>query len=185
MRKRPGDAKLRIFLFQLLAVMGQWERALTQLKVAADLDPTTLPMVQTYRTRPAHARAMRSDGVRGQAPRRHCSASPPMDGAAGARRCGSSRQGQFEAGRTLRERAFEDAPATAAERIDGKLFAWIADADSRLGPMLEADHQRSLLLDPVRTARGASQFEKPADLRDLAWMPVDADASPTAARPWR
>ena len=36
---RPSDSKLRIFLFQLLALTGQWERALNQLNVAAELDP--------------------------------------------------------------------------------------------------------------------------------------------------
>jgi len=37
-RARPADAKLRVFLFQLLCVLGQWERALNQLKVASELD---------------------------------------------------------------------------------------------------------------------------------------------------
>ena len=37
-RAKPTDAKLRVFLFQLMAVMGDWERALNQLNVAADLD---------------------------------------------------------------------------------------------------------------------------------------------------
>ena len=37
-RNKPADASLRVFLFQLLCVLGQWERALNQLKVAADLD---------------------------------------------------------------------------------------------------------------------------------------------------
>ena len=37
-RARPADAKLRVFLFQLLCVLGQWERALNQLNVAAELD---------------------------------------------------------------------------------------------------------------------------------------------------
>src|SRR5258705_1573849 len=48
-RKNPADAKLRVYLFQLLCLLGQWERALTQLKVVGDLDAATLPMVQTYR----------------------------------------------------------------------------------------------------------------------------------------
>jgi len=48
-RKAPADSELRIFLFQLLAVMGQWERALTQLRVLSEMDPATLPMVRTYR----------------------------------------------------------------------------------------------------------------------------------------
>ena len=32
-RANPADAKLRVFLFQLLCVVGQWERALNQLTV--------------------------------------------------------------------------------------------------------------------------------------------------------
>ena len=48
-RKDPSNAKYRTFLFQLLCVQGQWNRALTQLNVAAELDAATLPMAQTYR----------------------------------------------------------------------------------------------------------------------------------------
>src|SRR5215470_3430812 len=47
-RARPADSKLRVFLFQLLCVLGQWDRALNQLKVASELDPIALPMAQTY-----------------------------------------------------------------------------------------------------------------------------------------
>src|SRR4029077_12160491 len=47
-RAKPADAKLRIFLFQLLAVTGQWERALNQLNVASGLDPAALVMEQMY-----------------------------------------------------------------------------------------------------------------------------------------
>ena len=45
-RKDPAKAELRVFLFQLLSVMGQWERALTQLNVAADLDARALAMAR-------------------------------------------------------------------------------------------------------------------------------------------
>ena len=48
-RSDPSDAKLRIYLFQLYAVRGEWERSLTQLNVVADLDVSALAMVQTYR----------------------------------------------------------------------------------------------------------------------------------------
>ena len=48
-RSSPQDAKKRVFMFQLLCVLGQWERALNQLNVAFELDASTLPMVQTYR----------------------------------------------------------------------------------------------------------------------------------------
>jgi len=48
-RSDPSNASLRVFLFQLLSVMGQWERALTQLNVAGEMDAANLAMVQTYR----------------------------------------------------------------------------------------------------------------------------------------
>ena len=37
-RDAPADASRRFFLFQMLAIDGQWDRALTQLNVAAELD---------------------------------------------------------------------------------------------------------------------------------------------------
>ena len=58
-RARPADAALRVFLFQLLCVRGQWERALNQLKVASERGAST------------RARALTSgEGVRGAAIRR-------------------------------------------------------------------------------------------------------------------
>jgi type VI secretion system protein ImpE len=51
-KKDPANAKLRTFLFQLLAVLGEWDRALTQLNVSGDLDAANLAMVQTYREHP-------------------------------------------------------------------------------------------------------------------------------------
>jgi len=48
-RKQPGDVRLRTFLFQLLAVLEQWERAASQLKLCGELDAGTLAMVSTYR----------------------------------------------------------------------------------------------------------------------------------------
>ena len=48
-KTNPADSRLRVFLFQLLSVMGQWQRALTQLNVAGDLDDSTLAMVVMYR----------------------------------------------------------------------------------------------------------------------------------------
>src|SRR3954452_11249063 len=48
-RKAPRDARLRTFLFQLFCVTGEWDRALTQLAVAGQLDRAAEPMVQTYR----------------------------------------------------------------------------------------------------------------------------------------
>src|SRR5664279_819263 len=46
-RAMPADARLRIFMAQLLCVLGQWERAHTQLNVVADMDSETVAMRET------------------------------------------------------------------------------------------------------------------------------------------
>ena len=48
-RAEPSEARHRVFLFQLLSVLGQWDRALTQLNVAGEMDAGNLGMVQVYR----------------------------------------------------------------------------------------------------------------------------------------
>jgi len=70
----------------------------------------------------------------------------------------------------LRDRAFEAAPARAGT-IDGTPFAWIADADTRLGPILEAVVDGRYYWVPF-TAVARVQIEKPVDLRDMLWLPA-------------
>jgi len=64
-RGEPGNAALRICLFQLLGVQGLWQRALTQLQAAAQLDPAALPMAQTYRET-IRCEVLRADVVAGR-----------------------------------------------------------------------------------------------------------------------
>jgi type VI secretion system protein ImpE len=66
------------------------------------------------------------------------------------------------------ETAATGAKKTSAEP---KPFAWIADADQRLGPMLEAFIEGKYYWLPfTRLAR--LDIEAPADLRDHVWMPA-------------
>ena len=48
-RADPASAELRVFLFQLLCVAGDWQRALTQLNVAGEMNASNLGMAQVYR----------------------------------------------------------------------------------------------------------------------------------------
>jgi type VI secretion system protein ImpE len=167
-KKRPADPKLRIFLFQLLAIRGQRDRALTQLDVAADLDSGALPMRQTYRD-VLQCETLRQEVFAGRG-------SPLIFGepaewmALLVRAVQLYAEGSFAEARPLRERAFEEAPATAGT-IDGRPFSWIADGDTRLGPMIEAImNGRYYWIPFVRLSE--IQIEKPVDLRDLAWTPV-------------
>jgi len=167
-RKNPADARLRVFLFQLLVVRGEWDRALTQLKVASDMDASTVAMFKTYQE------ALRCEVLRAEvfAGRR----TPLLFGKPAewmallveALRLTATEK--YEEARSLRERAFESAPAMAG-KIDDQPFAWIADADSRLGPLMEAIVNGRYYWIPFSRVKEV-RIEKPQDLRDIAWMPA-------------
>ncbi len=167
-RAQPGDAKLRVFLFQLLCILGDWKRAVAQLKLCAELDPMAIPMAQTYRE--AIICELHRDKVfAGEA------APMVMGEPAHWLALLIEAQGHLAAGRAaeaeaLRAQAFEAAPATPG-RIDGTPFAWIADADMRLGPVLEAVINGRYFWVPFAAIRSLD-MEAPADLRDAVWMPA-------------
>ena len=167
-RAHPQDAKLRVFLFQLLCVLGQWDRALNQLNVSLELDAGTLPMVQTYRE------AIACETLRLQVFAGH--KAPMLFGepetwiALLIEAMLREGQGDTAAARQLREQALEQAP-TSAGTIDGQRFAWIADADTRLGPTIEAViNGRYYWLPWNRLAK--VDIDPPEDLRDRVWMPA-------------
>jgi len=167
-RAKPSDAKLRVFLFQLLCVVGQWERALTQLKVACELDAQALAMAQVY------GDAVRCEAIRTQV---FAGTRSPMilgepDEWLALLIESRLRAGRGEAAHSedLRLRAFDLAPASSGD-VDGRPFQWLADADSRLGPVLEAViNGRYYWVPFARISRIV--LEAPADLRDLVWMPA-------------
>jgi len=167
-RAEPDRAQHRVFLFQLLSVLGRWERALAQLDAVAQLDPKALPMVYAYRAA-IEAEAVRADVFAGRA-------TPVIVGepeawmASLVEALRLSAAGDHAAAGELRAKAFEEAPATPGE-LDGAEFAWIADADARLGPMLEVVVNARYGWLPFQRVR-AIRLEPPADLRDLVWMPA-------------
>ena len=167
-RHAPADVRLRTFLFQLLAVMGQWDRALVQLQVAGELDASTLAMVNSYREL-LNCEALRAKVFAGE--RDPLILGEPTDWMAiVCQALRASAQGHFVAAKSLREQALEAAP-TISGRIDGQPFTWIADADTRLGPMLEIVVQGRYAWVPFQRLRTLT-LQEPTDLRDLVWIPA-------------
>jgi len=173
-RSQPADPKLRIFLFQLLCVQGDWARALNQLGVAGGLDAAALPMVQTYRET-IHCERLREQVFKGQK-------APLLFGEPetwiallieGLLREG---RGEHADAARLRAQAFDQAPATAgqargADEGEPLAFQWIADADMRIGPVLEAVVNGRYYWVPFSRLAQVT-IEPPADLRDRVWMPA-------------
>ena len=166
-RDDPADPKLRVFLFQLLAVLGQWDKALTQLNISADMDPANLLMAQICRDALA-AEAFRAEVFAGRRLPLVFGEPPEWVGLLlQSNQIAETGGSSPDAARELRERAFEAAPTTSGT-INGEPFEWIADADSRLGPMLEAVINGRYNWIPFMRLKKVV-IEKPVDLRDLAW----------------
>ncbi|MBL1437520.1 MAG: virulence protein SciE type [Rhodobacteraceae bacterium] len=167
-RKDPSDIKQRIFLFQLFAVLGQWERAVKQLKVCGGMSVETLPMVQSYREAIV-CELVREKVFAGE--KTPLIFGEPADWIAlMVEALAANARGDHAAAAKLRETAFETAPAVSGT-ADGKDFEWIADADMRLGPLLELVMNGNYYWVPFSNIQKLS-FEAPADLRDSVWTPV-------------
>jgi len=167
-RSEPADAKLRVFLFQLLAVMGDWERALSQLNVAAELDAINLLMAQVCRAA-LNCEALRAEVFAGK--RSPLIFGEPKEWISWLVQANQMiAEGKYQGAQKLREQAFDAAPAIAGS-IDNHQFEWIADADSRLGPVLEAIVDGKYYWIPF-TAIKRIRIEEPADLRDMVWCPA-------------
>jgi len=167
-RAKPEDPKLRIFLFQLHCLLGNWSKALLQLQVIAGIDPDTMLLAQIFQP-VINCEALRTGVFQGKL-------SPLIFGeplewvGLLVKAFEHTVRGEFAAAAQLREQAFEAAPATAGT-IDAKPFAWIADADSRLGPMLELILEGKYYWVPFCRIRRIS-LPAPTDLRDLVWIPA-------------
>lgn len=170
-RARPADAKLRVFLFQLLCVLGQWPRAATQLEVCGELDASTLAMVNTYRealkcelVREAVFAGKTTPIVFGQ---------PQPWVAWLVEALHADTRGDRAGATKLRAEALEMAPTNAGS-ANGQRFEWIADADSRLGPVLEAVVNGRYCWIPF-DALTKVHMQPPEDLRDFVWAPAQLE----------
>jgi type VI secretion system protein ImpE len=167
-RSDPANAKVRVFLFQLLSVLGDWERALTQLNVAAELDPINLLMAQVCRVA-LNCEVLRSEIFAGK--RSPLIFGKPTEWIGWLIQANQMiAQEQYQASQKLREQAFEAATAIAGS-INNQRFEWISDADSRFGPILEAVFDGKYYWVPF-TAIKQIQVDPPTDLRDVVWLPA-------------
>jgi len=167
-RKEPQRVDLRIFLFQVYCLQGAWAKAGAQLNVIEELDVDALPMVQTYREA-LSCELLRRGVFAGT--RTPLVLGNPRDWLAWLLEANRLLAlGHVEQAQQWRDKAMAAAPA-ASGTADGEVFEWLADADSRLGPVLEAVLNGKYYWIPLeRLAR--IEIEPPADLRDMVWTPV-------------
>ncbi|MFT6167909.1 MAG: type VI secretion system protein ImpE [Celeribacter sp.] len=164
-RADPSDPKLRIFLFQLLCVTGEWKRAITQLKLCAEMDPIAIPMAQAYREA-IICEVFREKVFAGE--KDPLIFGEPVEWLAlliEANRAMAT--GNIEQAASLRAKAFDQVPDLGGE-INGERFEWIADADMRMGPVLEIIINGRYFWMPF-SAISSLKVDAPEDLRDSVW----------------
>ncbi|AIF48238.1 type VI secretion system accessory protein TagJ [Dyella japonica] len=167
-RQHPADAKRRVFLFQLLSLLGQWERAQHQLVVSGELDGLNSLLVGAY------SAALKGELTRGAVFRGE--ATPTVIGEPDAwlalllQAIRHTAEGHHVQAARLRNEAFEQAPASKGH-VDGAAFQWLADADTRIGPCLEVIVSGGYAWVPFARIKSLV-FEAPSDLRDKVWAPV-------------
>lgn len=167
-RQKPTDDKLRIHLFQLYVQEGKWQKALAQLQVAAQLDAAHKMMAQAYRLA-IRSELLREDVFRGN--RSPNVLGQPLQWISYlVEALQEDGKGNSSVASNLRLEAFEDATVVAG-RLDDQPFDWIADADSRLGPVLEVFVNGDYYWLPFETI-SEIKIEPPCDLRDLVWLPA-------------
>ncbi|HTN73616.1 MAG TPA: type VI secretion system accessory protein TagJ [Pirellulaceae bacterium] len=167
-RAKPADPKLRTFLFQLFCIQGEWTRAVAQLAVVAELDPLAIPMAQMYREaigcemlRAEIFAGKRSPSIFGD---------PPAWIGSLVQALPQFAAGKIAAAESLRDQAFEQAP-TSIGRVNDTEFEWLADADPRLGPVMEVIVNGRYYWAPLEVI-AAIDIDEPEDLRDSVWLPA-------------
>ena len=168
-KAKPGDLKARIFLFELLAAAGAFERAQKHLDVVGDKSPDMAQGVGSYRAvltaELARTRLFaRAEG----APQRMCHMPldpEPMLSALHRLRAGAG----AEANAMLAQAA--DARRPRPGSVDGRRFDDWRDADDLLAPVLEVIANGLYGWIPFEQISRLT-FEPPRYLRDLLWRPV-------------
>lgn len=168
-KKQPAVVEKRFFLFQLMAVLGEWERALQQLQTCVKLDKSMAATAHVYGDL-VRTEVTRAKVFSGEMPPRFLQ-EPPVWCAGVVYALALQAQNRIEDADQARSAAFNQVPecsGTLSVEDEQHTFAWLVDADSRLGPILEVvlnGQYMWLAMSQVHSIEVAP----PHDLRDLVW----------------
>ncbi|MFT3867645.1 MAG: type VI secretion system accessory protein TagJ [Nibricoccus sp.] len=165
-KQQPGNASLRLGLFQLLATSGRWDRAIVQVQTAVSLEPKYAPLAMLLRSL-VELEQVRVAVFTGQREPEIFGPKPKWLETLLEKRWTANVRRKSEVGRAY-GKALKDAPACAG-RIDGRRFEWLADADARFGPLIELYLQGNYYWLPFECI-ARIDIEPPRDLQDLIWI---------------
>lgn len=168
-RKSPSDGKYRSVLFQLYCIQGNWEGAQTQLKLVGELDVESTMWVGVCEKLMACEASRAAIYAGKQVPTLFGKPPEWVGGMIEAFRLGL--EGNWAAAAASQAQALEKAPATPAA-INNQEVEWVADADSRFGPLLEAYIEGKYYWVPFEHIREINLRPR-THLMDAIWAPAD------------
>jgi len=166
-REQPVVGRHRWILFQLLCVLECWDRAVQQLQVCAQLSPELATVALAYRDLIREERRRARVLTACERPGFVFDTPSWVDGLLDALRFAAA--GELDEADIARQRALDEAPLVPVRNSERRLD-WIADSDSRLGPVCElitAGCYRWLPFSDI----SAWHVEPPTTLLDLIWTP--------------
>lgn len=167
-RNDPANVNHRIFLFQLCCILGEYERALNQLTVIGEMSDKALAMVQTYREL-LQCEQLRLAVFNGDKSPLIFGEPEPWIGEI-VESLKLHGQGKVDEAHALRLTAYNKIESISGT-INDQTFEWLADADSRIGPLFEVIVNGKYYWVP--TSRVSKIIiEEPTDLRDFVWIPA-------------
>jgi protein involved in temperature-dependent protein secretion len=168
-KRAPQDQKARMYLFQLLLITGDWDKAEVHLRALSQLSPEA-QMLATVYSGLILAEKSRANAFNGKTETPVLiGGSPWADGVAASIR--QRGLGHFEEATRLLSEALDLAEETKGSFNDTS-FEWIADVDGRLGPTFEAVLGGQWGLIPFEAVQ-LIKCDGPQNLRDLVWLPAE------------
>ena len=170
LRRSPSDSRTRQFFWQLIAVAGEWDKAATQLRALAAADPKAMMLANVFGQALGAMKTREAVFAGKERPVSLVGSEPWVEGLLDALHA-TTVVAPDAAARV--EAALAEAPATPGS-LNGERFEWIADADTRFGPMLEVIVGDAYGFIPF-AAMTRIKADEPVDLRDFVFQAVDIE----------
>jgi type VI secretion system protein ImpE len=167
-KANPTNADLRIGLFRLFSLTGQWDRAVTQLTAAMELKADNALYSKAFLACIACER-FRAEVFAGKRMALLVGEPAPWIGLMGKALESDDPSDKIR----WWDQALDEAPTTPG-RLNGEPFEWIADADSRLGPVLEAFLDGKYYWLPFSQLLSV-KFHAPVDLIETIWQSAEIE----------
>ncbi len=167
-RSEPGNVPVRMFLFQLFALTGEWKRAKSQLDMLAKLDPE-MQMLSVAYSQCIEAERVRESVFAGEVDM------PILSKASWGSELSDALKAFFNKADGAATKLLEmqnNLPDCKGTANDEMAFDWISNADPRIGPSTESIISGRYGLIPFADLE-TLEIHKPIDLRDTIWAQAE------------